>query len=160
MRFRPPVSPLRDGGYRLRLGDNERDALHGLCDELRELIEADDDEALGRLYPAAYGEDEEASAEYDQLVRGGLTAGKLESLRTVSQTAEAERLDHAQLEAWCGALNDLRLVLGERLGVTEGLYERGIDPGDPRAEQLGLYLWLTWLQGAAVDALASRLPDA
>ncbi len=156
MAWRGPVTPLRDGGYRLRLGTAERDALHGLCDELRELIEADD-AAVARLYPAAYRDDERASEDYDQLVRSGLTSGRLEGLRTVSATVEADRLDHEQLEAWCSALNDLRLVLGERLGVTEDLYARGIDPRDPRAEQLGLYAWLTWLQGAAVDALASRL---
>jgi len=154
--WREPVTPLRDGGYRLRLGSGERDALNGLCDELRELIETDD-AAVARLYPAAYGDDERASAEYDDIVRGSLTSGRLEALRVVSETLEADRLDHEQLEAWCGALNDLRLVLGERLGVTEELYERGVDPRDPRAEQLGLYAWLTWLQGAVVDALASRL---
>ena len=158
MAWRAPVTPLRDGRYRLRLDAAERDALNGLCDELRELIEADD-AAVARLYPAAYGDDEQASAEFDEIVRSSLTSGRLEALRVVSETLEAERLDHEQLEAWCGALNDLRLVLGERLGVTEELYERGLDPRDPRAEQLGLYAWLTWLQGAVVDALASRLPD-
>jgi Domain of unknown function (DUF2017) len=156
--FRRPVTPLRDGGYRLRLAERERDALYGLCDELRELIEADDD-GVARLFPPAYRDDEQASAEYDRLVRGSLTAGKLDSVRVVQETAEAERLDHEQLEAWCSALNDVRLVLGERLGVTEDLYETGVDPRDPRAAQFELYTWLTWLQGSVVEALASRLPD-
>jgi hypothetical protein len=66
-------------------------------------------------------------------------------------------LHHVQVEAWCGALNDLRLVLGERLGVTEELYEQGIDRNDPRAPELALYGWLTWLQGEVVEVLASRL---
>jgi hypothetical protein len=156
MPFRRPVTPLRDGGYRLRLGEPERDAVSGLCDELRELIEADD-KGVARLYPAAYREDERASEEYDRLVRSSLTSGRLEAIRVVQESVEAERLDHEQLEAWCGALNDLRLVLGERLGVTEELYDRGFDPHDPRAEQYALYGWLTWLQGSIVDALASRL---
>jgi hypothetical protein len=154
--WRGPVTPLRDGGYRLRLRARERDALHGLCDELRELIEADD-AAVARLYPSAYRDDERASADYDRIVRDSLVSGRLGALTVVAATLEADRLEHAELEAWCGALNDLRLVLGERLGITEELYERGIDPNDPRAEQLGLYAWLTWLQGAVVDALASRL---
>lgn len=158
MPFRRPVTPLRDGGYRLRLGESERDAVSGLCDELRELIEAD--EGVARLYPAAYRDDPKASEEYDQLVRGSLTSGRLETIRTVQETVEAERLDHEQLEAWCTALNDLRLVLGDRIGVTEELYERGFDPSDPRAQQYALYSWLTWLQGSIVEALASRLPDA
>lgn len=157
--FRRPVTPLRDGGYRLRLGERERDAVSGLCDELRELVEADD-ESVARLYPAAYRDDRQASEEYDRLVRGSLTSGRLEALRTVQETVEADRLDQAQLEAWCGALNDVRLVLGERLGVTEELYETAVDPRDPRAAQLGLYSWLTWLQGSVVEALASRLPGS
>ena len=49
------------------------------------------------------------------------------------------------------------VVLGERLGVTEELYEHGIDPNDPRAPELALYGWLTWLQGELIESLASRL---
>jgi hypothetical protein len=90
-------------------------------------------------------------------VRGELTSSRLAALLTVEATLEADRLDEEQLSAWCGALNDLRLVLGERLGVTEDLYEAGIDPRDPRAQELALYGWLTWLQGNVVEALASRL---
>ena len=156
MDFRSPVRPLRDGGYRLTLGRSEREAVRTLCAELRDLIAADD-KAVGRLFPAAYRDDPAASAEYDRLVRDGLSAGRLAALSTVERTIDAERLDEDELPAWCGALNDLRLVLGEQLGVTEDLYERGIDPQDPRAPQLAMYGWLTFLQGAVVEALASRL---
>ena len=158
MPFRSPVTPQRDGGYRLRIGRAEREILEGLCTELRELIE-DGDDAVERLYPAAYGDDAAASEEYDRLVRGSLTSGHLEALAVMSATVGSDRLDQAQLEAWCTALNDLRLVIGERLGVTEELYERQVHPNDPRAREYSLYAWLTWLQGAVVDALASRLPD-
>lgn len=156
MAFLDPVRPLRDGGYRVRLGANERRTLRGLLAELRALIEGDD-AAVGRLFPAAHRDNAEASAEYDQLVRGDLVARRLEAIDTVEASLAADRLDEAQLAAWCGALNDLRLVLGERLGVTEDLYADGIDPRDPRAPQLELYAWLTWLQAHVVDALASRL---
>jgi Domain of unknown function (DUF2017) len=47
-------------------------------------------------------------------------------------------------------------VLGERLGVTEDTYDRPLDPRDPRAPELAVFGWLTWLQGSAVEALASR----
>lgn len=151
-----PVRPLRGGGYRLKLGAFERDALRSLCTELRELIQADD-AAVDRLFPAAYRDDPAASAEFASLVRGELVAGRLKALLTVEATLEADRLDETQLTAWCDALNDLRLVLGERLGVTEDLYEQGLDPRDPRAQELALYGWLTWLQGNVVEALASRL---
>jgi hypothetical protein len=154
--WRPPVRPLRGGGYGLHLGSDERRLLRGLCVELRELIGGADD-SVARLFPAAYRDDAEASAEYDRLVRDELVTGRLDALRTVEATIEAERLDEEQLDAWCGALNDLRLVLGERIGVTEDMYETAIDPRDPRAPELALYGWLTWLQGNVVEALASRL---
>lgn len=152
------MRPLRDGGYRLSLDAHEREALVGLCDELRDLIEADDP-GVARLFPAAFRDDEAASAEYERLTRGELTAGRLAALRVVEETSAAERLSHEQAEAWCGALNDLRLVLGERLGVTEDLYVTGVRRDDPRAPELALYGWLTWLQGEVVEALASRLSN-
>jgi hypothetical protein len=155
MLWRAPVRPLRDGGYRLELAAAERELLLELCAELGGLIESQD-EGVGRLFPAAFKDDPEASADYDRLVHGELVSGRLEALGTVRATIDAERLDEAELEAWCGALNDLRLVLGERLGVTEDTYDRPVDPQDPRAPELAVFGWLTWLQGSAVEALASR----
>jgi hypothetical protein len=154
--FLDPVRPLRDGGYRVRLGADERRTLRALLAELRGLI-VGDDAAVGRLFPAAFRADEAASADYDRLVRGDLVAGRLDALDTVEASIQAERLDEAQLAAWCGALNDLRLVLGDQLEVTEDVYERALPPDDPRAPGLALYGWLTWLQGHVVEALASRL---
>ena len=157
MSFLDPVRPLRGGGYRIRLGQHERETLRGLCDQLRELITTQD-AAVGRLFPDAYGEDDDdANAEYERLVRGDLVASRLEALATVEASLAADRLDEEQLAAWCGALNDLRLVLGEQLEVTEDMYERAVPPDDPRAPGLALYGWLTWLQGHVVEALASRL---
>jgi hypothetical protein len=59
------------------------------------------------------------------------------------------------MAAWLGALNDLRLVLGTRLEVTEDSVEQDFPPGDPRRETLALYHYLGWLESQAVDALAS-----
>jgi hypothetical protein len=58
-----------------------------------------------------------------------------------------------ELHAWLSALNDLRLVLGTRLGVTEETYEDGIDEADPQADDLALYAYLTWLQDGILEAL-------
>ena len=156
MLARRPVQPLARGGYRLRLGEAEREVLLDLCEELRGLVEADDD-AVARLFPPAFPDDADASAEYDGLVRGELRSGRLAALDTLRRTIGADRVDEEELASWCGALNDLRLVLGERLGVTEETYERELDPRDPRAPELAVYGWLTWLQGNVVEALASRL---
>lgn len=154
--LRAPIRFLGGDEYALSLTRDERSVLRRLVGELAELVEADDP-AVGRLYPPAFSDDEQAATEFDVLVREGLVAGRLGALATVERTAGSERLTHEQVEAWCGALNDLRLVLGERLDVTDELYERGIDPDDPRAPDLALYGWLTWLQGMIVEVLSARL---
>jgi hypothetical protein len=154
--FRAPVSATRDGRYRIRLAAQERELVRELCGELRELVRRDDN-AVARLFPPAYRGDDDAADEFDRLMRPELRDQRLAALDTVARTLDEEVLDQEQAEAWCGSLNDLRLVLGERLGVKEDDLAYGIDPHDPRARQLALYGWLTYLQGAVVDALASRL---
>jgi hypothetical protein len=147
-----PVTPLRDGRYRLRLRAEERRLVGSLCDELRTLLETDD-RAVPRLFPPAHREDPETAADFDGIAREGLVAGRLATLETVNRTIDADILEEEQLQAWCGALNDLRLVLGERLGVTEEMDESVFVTSQDHA----LYGWLTWLQAATVEALASRL---
>ena len=152
------ISRARDGRFRVRLLRRERELLQALPGELRQLL-ADDDPSLVRLFPPAYADDERADAEYRGLVRGELLDGKLAALRTLEETADAERLDEGELEAWLGALESLRLVLGTRIDVTEETYAAPPDPRDANAPLVALYGWLSWLQEEAVGALASTLPD-
>ena len=79
-------------------------------------------------------------------------AGKRESATVVLATLAPllERggkvlLDREHQDAWLSCLNDLRLVLGTRLEVTE---DTEFDPGseDPRQQALHVYGWLGWLQ--------------
>ena len=156
MLTRHPLRPLRGGGYRLRLSPQEREAVRELCADLRALV-AGRDAATARLFPPAYRDDAEASAAFAELVHDDLEADRLAAFDAVAASVDADRLDEEQAAAWCGALNDARLVLGERLEVTEELYATGIAHDDPRAPELAFYAWLTWLQGEVVEALASRL---
>jgi uncharacterized protein DUF2017 len=157
--FRRPLRPLPGGGYRLRLAVAEREAIRQLCADLRPLVAGRDD-AAARLFPPAYRDDAEASAAFDDLVHDGLESERLAAFAAVTASADAEQLDEEQAAAWCGVLNDARLIFGERLGVTEELYETGIARDDPRGPELAFYAWLTWLQGEIVEALSSRLPGA
>jgi Lon protease-like protein len=141
----------RDGRYRVRLRGEERALLRRLAEELQGLVAAGDDPSLVRLFPPAY-ENEDDRAEFERLTRQSLVDGKREAAATLAATAAAERLTQEELEAWLGALNDLRLVLGTRLGVTEDTYDEA--PTDPG---LALYGWLTWVQGEIVEALAQAL---
>jgi hypothetical protein len=156
MRLRTPIAPLPDGRYRLRLDAGERNLVRGLCDELRELIRADD-AGVARLFPPGYRDDDDAAEEFSQLVHPGLREQRLASLDVVARSLDEDTLSQAEAEAWCGALNDMRLVLGEKIGITEDVYARSIDPRDPRAPDLALYGWLSWFQGEIVEALSTRL---
>ncbi|WP_149361156.1 oxidative stress transcriptional regulator AosR [Lolliginicoccus suaedae] len=64
-------------------------------------------------------------------------------------------LTTAQAEGWIAAINDARLALGTVLDVHDDMAEE-FDPEDPRAPQLGVYHWLTWMQDALIIALAGQ----
>ncbi len=137
------------GGFRVDLAEQERELLRQLCGRLAlEVEDGGDDEGLARLFPTAYPDDAEAAAEYRQLVRPGLADGKVGALRRVEATAGAERLDEQDAQAWLTALNDVRLVLGTRLGVTEDA-----SVADDAHPGYAVYAWLTWLQSELVEAL-------
>ena len=155
-RPRRAIERTRDGGFRLRLSAEERRLLGRLPGQLRDLLDGDDP-ALRRLFPPGYADDPALEAEYRELVRDDLIRQRRRSLEVMEGSLDAERLDQEQMEAWLAALNDLRLVLGTRLDVTEDLDLETVAPDDPRAPGLGLYAYLTWLEGEAVDALASGL---
>ena len=109
--LRRPIRQLGEDEYEVALDDAEREVLRRLTEELRELVAADDPE-VARLFPAAIPDDPAANAEYERLVRDSLVAGRLDALLRFEATAADERLTPDDLEAWCGVLNDLRLVLG------------------------------------------------
>ncbi|MGH2676857.1 MAG: DUF2017 family protein [Actinomycetota bacterium] len=143
----------RGGRFRLRLTDEEREVLRALPGQLREILHTDDP-SLRRLHPPAYQDDPEREAEYHRLVRDDLLRHRLQALEMMEATIDARTLDQEQMTAWLGAINDLRLVLGTRVDVTEELYEEGIPPEDPRAATFALYQYLGWLEEQVVAALA------
>ena len=159
MRHEWRVRRTRRGDFQLRIPAQEREVLRGLPGQLRALL-GTDDPALERLFPPAYPDDPDRDAEYAEMVRADLLAGRLSSLQVMEATLEATRLDEEQLTAWLGALNDLRLVLGTRLDVTEELYDAPIAEDDPNAPAHTLYLYLGWLQEQVVEALAAGLDPA
>ena len=112
------MSRNSDGTFTIRLGTDERDMLRTLLPQLRDLI-TERDSAAWRLFPNAYQDDKEMAAEYEEMVGDQLRDGRLTSIEIVERTLDASELDADQLNAWMGAVNDLRLVLGTRLDVTE-----------------------------------------
>lgn len=145
----------RGDGVRLRLPKGERELLRQLVAELDERLAAEDDPDAGdlrRLFPPAYDTEPDDESEYRRLQRGELLDGRRRALRVIEATVGQDRLTPEELEGWLTALNDLRLVLGTRLDVTEESYGRWPDPRDPKMRERALYLYLSALQEEAVDA--------
>jgi hypothetical protein len=164
MNFRQRIRPARGGGYDVRLAGEERELLAALPLQLVSLLGDVGDEAPGdlpdalrRLLPPAYTTDPDAERAYVSLTRQDLVEHHRESLETMSATAKATRLDGEQLAAWLAALNDLRLVLGSILGVSEDAPETPPD-AEHQAEWIA-YHYLGGLQSELIDLLEKALPD-
>jgi hypothetical protein len=151
-----PVKRTRRGDFELRLTPDERTILRGLPDQLRNLIENEDptsDPAMARLYPPAYEDDPIRNLEFERMAGDELTSQRLSSISAMEGSIDADLLTEEQLLSWLGVLNDLRLVLGMRLEITEATTEDDFAAGDPRASTFALYGYLTWLVDAIVRAL-------
>jgi len=162
--FRRRIRPAKGGGYEVRLATEERELLAALplqhlslLDDVGDELPGDLPDALRRLLPPAYTTDPDAERAYVALTRHDLMEHHRESLETMSATAKATRIDHDQLVAWLGALNDLRLVLGSMLGVTEDEAEPPV--GDAHQAEWIAYLYLGGLQSELIDILEGTLPD-
>ncbi len=165
----------RGESLELRLEDTERVVMRDLLDQLLRWIEPDarseqedplarivgiaaearrpEDPALLRLFPDAYADDEASSSDFRRFTEQGLRQQRADRTRAALgclDRADAKgriAMTPDEARAWLLALNDLRLVLGTRLGVTED-DERG-----DAADRPVVYDWLTWLQSTLVEAL-------
>jgi hypothetical protein len=139
--------------FDLRLPGAERSLLSGLPGQLRDLLHSDDP-ALERLFPPAHPTDSELNAQYRELVHDGLVAQRMTSVDVMERTLAARHLSEDEVLAWLSAVNDLRLVIGTRLDVTEDMEPDAIGQGDPRFPGWALYHYLTFLESQIVDALS------
>jgi len=145
-----------------QVGADELAAMTGMTDnpEVAADAELPDDPVLARLLPDAYSDNPEASDEFRRYTEPGLRSGKAAAARTVLATLPASggrvRLTEPEAQAWLRALNDVRLALGTRLGVTDDFDEQVADmaPDDPRSPYVGVYQWLAYLQESLVQALS------
>ena len=150
------IKRSRRGGFDLRLPASERELVASLVAQLRSVLTGADvggDPGLRRLFPSAYADDAARDAEYREMVHDDLLAARLGALDVVEATVGATNVDEAQLLAWMGAVNDLRLVLGTRLDVSEET-AFDADPDDPDAPALAVYQYLSFLLESIVDALS------
>ena len=164
------------GKLTLKLDPAELGVLSQLFDQMAELLDDPDshtnsdplaqllnmggstqiseDPALARLFPDGYSDDEHASADFRRFTEQDLRAQKVSALTNVLGTLAdwngKSSITNQQAQDWLKALNDLRLVLGTRLEITDEV-ETDFEADEPG---IHLYNYLTYLQGTLIDALS------
>ena len=112
-----------------------------------------EDPALARLFPDGYSDDEHASADFRRFTEQDLKTQKVVALKTARESLKdwqgKSSITQQQALDWLKALNDLRLVLGTRLEITDER-DRDYDSDEPGFH---LYNYLTYLQGTLIDTL-------
>lgn len=159
------VAPERE-----ETGDPFLDLIAGLGEHDADPAEPSDP-ALRRLLPPAHRSDTEQAAEFRRLTEHTLRSRKAATIASAlealdGQTPPAVVLDLGQAQALAVALTDVRLILGERLGLrtdedAEVLHQRLNDAvsGDPAdadpalLQQMAYYDFLTWMQESLTLAL-------
>ncbi|RNI23244.1 DUF2017 domain-containing protein [Flexivirga caeni] len=127
------------------------------------------DPALARLLPDGHRDDPEVAAEFRALTENGLRQRKTANLSTAIEaldqpaTRDKLELDLGQAQALLIGLSDVRLALGERLGLRtdedseqlqQDLAAAGAAGADDPQLVIGLYYdFLTWLQESLALAL-------
>ena len=144
--------------YAVHVSSGVRGLLEELCQRSRELLEAEDpssDPAVARLFPPAYEDDPLRNLEFETTMGAGPRTGKLAALDTVERTARATALTEDELLAWIGVVNDLRLVLGTRIEITEEATEEDFPSDDPRHETFRVYQFLGYLLQEMLEAMGA-----
>jgi hypothetical protein len=149
----------RHGRLRLHLEGEEVELLSVLLDELQTVLDEPvdaDDPVLSRLYPAAYRDDDEAAIEFRSLTESTLRTDRTDRIDVCrADLAGGPVLDLSDPDdarRWIQVINDLRLALGTRLGITED-DDQELDPTDSAAQPRLVYYWLTAVQDSVVQGL-------
>ena len=118
-----------------------------------------EDPVLARLLPDAYADDPEAAGEFRKYTESSLREAKKYFAQTLLDTLPPKggrvRLTGDQARDWLRTLNDVRLMFGVRLEVTEDFEEQlaALAPGDPKIAAFEVYGWLGAVQESLVRAL-------
>jgi Domain of unknown function (DUF2017) len=118
-----------------------------------------EDPVLARLLPDAYRDDPAAAGEFRKYTEPALRTAKHQAAQEMLDTLPEEggriQLTQDQALSWLKALNDVRLALGVRLGVTEEFEEQWgqLKPDDPQWTAFEVYAWLGAVQESLVQAL-------
>jgi hypothetical protein len=176
-----PFRSIRGGGVKAVLAAAEASLLRSLVGQIMDLIEPEaaratdldeleallqaeaaqtpTDPVLARLLPDGYRDDPDSAGEFRKYTELSLRAVKYESaqmmLDSLPEAGGKLQLSPDQAQAWLKSLNDVRLALGTKLGVTEDFEDQWdkLTRDDPRRTAFEVYAWLGAVQESLVRAL-------
>ena len=142
-----------------------KDDPSAVLDDLERIFEEEtpetpEDPVLARLLPDAYQDDPEAAGEFRKYTESSLREAKKYFAQTLLDTLPPSggkvKLTGDQARDWLRALNDIRLMFGVRLEVTEDFEDQlaALSPEDPKVAAFEVYGWLGAVQESLVQALA------
>jgi hypothetical protein len=122
------------------------------------------DPVLGRLFPDAYPDDPNASADFRRFTQRELRSKKVTEARFVlERLVETQGGSHDiaipldEVDIWLRTLTGLRLAVAIRLGISDASDAdevAGLDDSDPRAFMASVYDWLGFAEETLVSALS------
>jgi hypothetical protein len=142
-----------------------KDDPSAVLDDLEQIFQQDtpetpEDPVLARLLPDAYQDDPEAAGEFRKYTESSLREAKKYFAQTLLDTLPPNggrvKLTGDQARDWLRTLNDVRLMFGVRLEVTEDFEDQlaALSPQDPKVAAFEVYGWLGAVQESLVQALA------
>ena len=152
----------RDGdAYVVTLGRNVGEQIVALCDQVINAMADPESPSVRRLFPDA-SDVEEVAAEFRELTESDARQEKTDRLlwlQTVCSDPSGEvRIPTGEASRFSAAINDLRLVLGEWLGISS---DEQLPKGwAARAYGRAVYDLLTWLQDSLIELLLEDLGEA
>lgn len=138
------------------------DPLEAMVGTLGGVARTPEDAALARLFPDAYRDDAEAAEDFRRFTEYDLRVEKCARAESVKDMVASREpgdatvvMDEDAALVWLGFLNDVRLILGTRLDITEEWQDGLADlpESDPRTGLFHLYDWLTYIQETLIQSL-------
>jgi len=150
----------RGDGVHLGLSAGERGLLTSLTEQLQQVLggELERDPVAARMFPDAYPDDLEASAEFRRWTQSDLLAQKTANADVVHAWLTGARegaLGPEDEQAWLRCLTDLRLTIADRLGIVDAATDERSTAGDAGVGLRDVYDWLGYVQEHLVTTLTA-----
>lgn len=150
----------RADGVHLGMSSGERSVLASLTEQLQQVLGGDlsSDPVAARMFPDAYPDDVDASAEFRRWTEADLVAQKTTNASTVHAWLTGVRegaFEPGDEQAWLRCLTDLRLTIADRLGIVDSASEEQSYEADAGVGLRDVYDWLGYVQEHLVETLSA-----